>query len=157
MVESEGLRGRSLFWYSVTKSLNPEEESLAEPARSFASVGGLELLVLLLVRQEEGNAYAFSLQVGLFHSARRSLCLGTICKTLHRLEAKGFVVPQVEPPNGLEGRPRKRYGLTGAGLGTLEASLRGIFRCFKRTDRAWLLSLLPQDLGGTKVHSHPSP
>ena len=53
-------------------------------------LGELELLVLLVVRAGRGEAYGGIIQMTLGIRARREVSLGTICKTLHRLEARGL-------------------------------------------------------------------
>jgi len=88
------------------------------------ALGELELPVLLIVQKERGEAYGWLIQYRLFLHFRRQLALGTICKTLHRLEAKGYAQsrwgsPRPEPG----GRGRKLYTITANGSAALESGV----------------------------------
>src|SRR5438552_17383715 len=93
-------------------------------SRSLDHVGEFELLVLLSVRSQSGNAYSYTLQMDLVISARRQVCLGTICKTLHRLEARGLVCSQFGPTRPEPGGKRRRlYSITPTGEQQLQTVL----------------------------------
>ncbi|SRR3954468_20798510 len=86
--------------------------------------GELEQLVLLAVMQAGDDAYGVVVQAAVRRKARRDLTLGTIYKTLSRLEAKGFVTSQLgEPTAERGGRAKRYYRVTAVGRRTLEHQL----------------------------------
>lgn len=93
-----------------------------------------QLLLLALLKlhpHEEGHAPALQITLGY---AGHPVALGTICKTLHRLEEKGFVEgrwgrPRREPG----GRRRREYQVTAKGLEALRVALATIHRLYGRT------------------------
>jgi len=89
-----------------------------------SSLGELESLVLLAVLRCGDDAYGVPVRDEIRRRARRSLTLGTVYKTLVRLETKGLLSATVgdpEPRRG--GRRRKVYHLTGAGRSALQQTL----------------------------------
>jgi len=96
--------------------------------------GEFELLVLLAILRLNGEAYGVTILEELERETSRSLTLGTVYKTLGRLEGKGWVTTRVAPPTRERGGRRKKlYDLTPAGmeaarrtLGDLRRMARGL-------------------------------
>lgn len=92
-------------------------------------LGELEQVVLLAALRLDGDGYGVSIQNAVERATGRDLTLGTIHKTLVRLEAKGMVSSRMgesEPVRG--GRRKRHYEVTPAGLKVLKASLRALRR-----------------------------
>ena len=92
-------------------------------------LGELEQTVLLATLRLNGDGYGVSIQDAIRKATARDLTIGTIHKTLVRLEAKGFVdsrMGDASPRRG--GRARRHYEVTPDGLKVLRASLRAIKR-----------------------------
>src|SRR4029079_5866253 len=86
--------------------------------------GELEQLVLLGVIQEADDAYGVVVQTAIRRKARRDLTLGTIYKTLSRLETKGFVTSALGEPTAERGGRAKRYfRVSAAGRRALQQQL----------------------------------
>lgn len=73
------------------------------------TIGELEQLVLLAVMQAGDDAYGVVVQSAIRRKARRDLTLGTIYKTLSRLETKGIVTSELGEPTAERGGRAKRY------------------------------------------------
>jgi PadR family transcriptional regulator PadR len=94
------------------------------PDKSWPSLGELEFLVLLAVLRQDGEAYGVPVRDEMRRRAGRSLTLGTVYKTLMRLEAKGLLATSTsEPEPRRGGRRRKLYGLTAQGERALQRTL----------------------------------
>jgi DNA-binding PadR family transcriptional regulator len=92
-------------------------------------LGELEQLVLLGVLRVGDNAYGVPVHDEIQRRAGRDLTLGTIYKTLTRLEEKGLVVSRVGAPTAERGGRRTRiYSVTLAGKRSLQASMRTLQR-----------------------------
>src|SRR5215218_5147445 len=92
-------------------------------------LGELEQLVLLGVLRVGDNAYGVPVHHEIQQRANRDLTLGTIYKTLTRLEEKGLVASRVGAPTAERGGRRTRiYSVTPAGKRSLQASLRTLQR-----------------------------
>ena len=92
-------------------------------------LGDLEQVVLLAVLQAGDDAYGVPVQAEIHRRARRTLTLGTIYKTLGRLEAKGFVTSRLgEPTAERGGRAKRYYALTPAGRQAVRSSLAALRR-----------------------------
>lgn len=92
-------------------------------------LGELEQVVLLAALRLDGDGYGVSVQDAVHRATGRDLTLGTIHKTLVRLEAKGMVSSRMgesEPVRG--GRRKRHYRVTPVGLKVLKASLRALRR-----------------------------
>lgn len=86
--------------------------------------GEFELLVLLAILQLEDSAYGVTIREKVEEETSRSLTLGTMYKTLGRLEGKGYVTTRISPPTRERGGRRKKlYALTPAGLEAARQSL----------------------------------
>ena len=86
--------------------------------------GEFELLVLLAVLRLRDDAYGVTVLEELERETSRTLTLGTVYKTLGRLELKGYLRTRIAPPTQERGGRRKKlYTLTSAGLETARRSL----------------------------------
>jgi len=87
-------------------------------------LGELEHVVLLAVLQAGDDAYGVSVRDEIRRRVRRDLTLGTVYKTLTRLEAKGFVTArQGEPTAERGGRAKRYYSVTAAGRRAVRGTL----------------------------------
>jgi len=87
-------------------------------------LGEFEQLVLLALLRLDHAGYGVTVREELLRRAGRRVSLGTVYKTLLRLEAKGLVAAQIgEPTPERGGRRKKHYALTGAGQRALTRSL----------------------------------
>jgi DNA-binding PadR family transcriptional regulator len=94
-----------------------------------AHAGELELLILLAVQRLEGEAYGVTVLEELERETSRSLTLGSVYKTLGRLEGKGLLTSSVAPPTQARGGRRKKiYELTPAGLEAVRSTLTDLRR-----------------------------
>lgn len=99
------------------------------PDKSPSSLGELESFVLLAVLRCDGGAYGVPVREEIRRRAGRSLTLGTVYKTLMRLEAKGFLTTTVTAPAPRRGgRRRKLYRLTAPGRRVLQHTLTALDR-----------------------------
>ncbi|HYC51437.1 MAG TPA: helix-turn-helix transcriptional regulator [Gemmatimonadaceae bacterium] len=92
-------------------------------------LGELEQIVLLATLRLGGDGYGVPIQDAIRKATGRDLTLGTIHKTLVRLEDKGFVASRMgeaSPHRG--GRAKRHYEVTPAGLKQLRASVRALRR-----------------------------
>lgn len=86
--------------------------------------GEFELLVLLAVLRLGEDAYGVTVLEELERETSRRLTLGTVYKTLGRLELKGYVRTRIAPPTQERGGRRKKlYSLTSTGLDAARRSL----------------------------------
>ena len=92
-------------------------------------LGDLEQLVLLALLRVGDGAYGVPIHAELLKSAKRDVTLGTIYKTLSRLEDKGFVRSFEGAPTAQRGGRRTRcFAMTPVGRRTLRASLETLRR-----------------------------
>jgi PadR family transcriptional regulator len=92
-------------------------------------LGELEQLVLLGVMRAGPDAYGVPVHDEIQRRAARDLTLGTIYKTLTRLEDKGMVGSRIGEPTAQRGGRRTRcYHVTPAGARALQASIRSLRR-----------------------------
>ena len=86
--------------------------------------GEFELLVLLAILRLGEGAYGVTIRQELERETSRTLALGTVYKTLGRLEGKGYLQTRVAPPTRERGGRRKKlYDLTPVGLELAQRSL----------------------------------
>ena len=86
--------------------------------------GEFELLVLLAILRLGDDAYGVTVREELERETSRTLTLGTVYKTLGRLEGKGQLRSRVAPPTRERGGRRKKlYDLTPTGLEAAQRSL----------------------------------
>jgi PadR family transcriptional regulator PadR len=89
-----------------------------------AHTGEFELLVLLAILRLDDDAYGVTVLDELERRTARTLTLGTVYKTLSRLEQKGYVRTRVAPPTQQRGGRRKKlYSVTAAGRRAARHSL----------------------------------
>ena len=89
----------------------------------------LEQAVLLATLRLDGDGYGLSIRDEIARATGRDLVIGTIHKTLTRLEAKELVASRMgesSPHRG--GRAKRHYTVTAAGVRELKASLQSIRR-----------------------------
>ena len=92
-------------------------------------LGDLEQLVLLAVLRVGRDAYGVPVHQAILTRAGRDLTLGSIYKTLARLETKGLVTSRIGAPTALRGGRRTRcYSVTAVGKRTLQASMQSLQR-----------------------------
>jgi PadR family transcriptional regulator len=92
-------------------------------------LGDLEQLVLLALLRIGPDAYGVSVRDAVHERAARDLTLGTIYKTLARLEAKGLVVSRVgDPTPERGGRAKRHFAVTAAGQRAVRASFASLRR-----------------------------
>lgn len=97
--------------------------------------GELELVVLLAIQRLGDDAYGVTVLDELERRTSRSLTLGTVYKTLGRLEGKGWVRTTVAPPTGERGgRRRKLYQLTAHGTDAARNALTDLRRLAEGLD-----------------------
>ena len=92
-------------------------------------LGELEQVVLLSALRLGDTGYGVSIKDEIQKATRRDLTLGTIHKTLVRLEQKGFLesrLGEATPQRG--GRAKRHYSVTSEGLKELRASMRALRR-----------------------------
>ena len=90
-------------------------------------LGELEQVVLLATLRLGDDGYGVTIQDAIRRATARDLTLGTVHKTLVRLEAKGLVASRLgdsEPVRG--GRRKRHYRVTPAGLRMLRASINAL-------------------------------
>ena len=86
-------------------------------------LGELEQIVLLAVLRVGDDAYGVPVHQEIVRLAKRDLTLGTVYKTLSRLEDKGFVRSYEEKPKQQRNDRRRRcFAVTTAGRKSLEAT-----------------------------------
>jgi DNA-binding PadR family transcriptional regulator len=92
-------------------------------------LGELEQLVLLAVLRVGKDAYGVPVHDEIQQRAGRDLTLGTIYKTLSRLEEKGLASSYIGEPTAERGGRRTRcYVVTAAGKRSLEAAFNTLRR-----------------------------
>jgi PadR family transcriptional regulator, regulatory protein PadR len=87
-------------------------------------LGELEQLVLLALLHLGGEGSGVTVREELGRQAHRNVSLGTVYKTLLRMESKGLVRASVgDPTPERGGRRKKHYAVTHAGRRSLQRSL----------------------------------
>lgn len=103
-----------------------------------AHLGEFEQLLLLALLRLAGTGYGATLQDQLRDQGGRSVSLGTIYKTLFRLESKGLVTSHLgEPTPERGGRRKKHYRVTASGQQALQRALLALRRMSHGLDTAW--------------------
>src|SRR5438067_11880077 len=86
-------------------------------------LGEFEQVVLLAILRVGEGAYGVPVREEILQRTGRDVTLGTIYKTLARLEDKGFLASTVGEPTAQRGGRRKRcYAVTAAGRRSLKHS-----------------------------------
>src|SRR4029079_14193529 len=92
-------------------------------------LGELEQLILLALARLEDNASGVTIREAVHEATGRDITLGTVYKTLSRLEQKKFVSCWLtEPTQERGGRRKKMYELNALGKRALRQSLEGLRR-----------------------------
>jgi PadR family transcriptional regulator PadR len=92
-------------------------------------MGEFELLVMLAVLRLGSGAYGVTVREELERETSRTLTLGTVYKTLGRLEAKGYLRSRASEPTAERGGRRKKlYEVTSSGLTAIQYSLADLRR-----------------------------
>lgn len=101
-------------------------------------LGEFEQLVLLALLRLDREGYGVTVQAELARHGGRQVSLGTVYKTLLRLEAKGLAATRVgEPTPERGGRRKKHYSVTAPGRHALQRSLAALRRLARGLDPAW--------------------
>ena len=86
--------------------------------------GEFEMLLMLAVMRLGEDAYGVTIREELENETSRTLTLGTVYKTLGRLEEKGYLLSRTsEPVAERGGRRKKLYELSPSGLEAVRRSL----------------------------------
>ena len=95
-------------------------------------LGEFEQLVLLALLRLGREGYGVTVRAELLGRGGREVSLGTVYKTLFRLEAKGLIIAHLgEPTPARGGRRKKHYVVNARGRSALQrslAALRGLSR-----------------------------
>lgn len=98
-------------------------------------LGELEQIVLLAVLRVGEGAYGVPVHAEIVEITQRDLTLGTVYKTLSRLEDKGFVRSfEGEPTPQRGGRRTRCFTVTSAGRRALQTSLATLRRMARGLD-----------------------
>ncbi len=102
------------------------------------NLGEFEQLVLLTLLGLGQEAYGVTVRAQLERRGGRTVSLGTVYKTLLRLEAKGLVTAHFgEPTAERGGRRKKHYEVTAPGRRALQRSLSALRKLARGLDAAW--------------------
>jgi PadR family transcriptional regulator PadR len=102
-----------------------------------ANLGEFEQLVLLALLRLGPDGYGVTVQDELGRQTGRSVSLGSVYKTLLRLESKGLVSAHLgEPTAERGGRRKKHYAVTLAGRKALQRSLAALRKLSRGLDGA---------------------
>lgn len=103
-----------------------------------SNLGEFEQLLLLALLRLGDEGYGVTVRRELERRAGRAVSLGTVYKTLLRLEAKALVAATIgEPTPERGGRRKKYYALTPAGRRALERSLAALRKMSRGLAPAW--------------------
>lgn len=108
------------------------------PKRDHGYPGEFEILVMLSVLRLGPNAYGVTIREELEKETSRTLTLGTIYKTLGRLEAKGYLHTRISEPLAVRGGRRKKlYLVSTMGLRVVNRSLADLWHMASGLDLEW--------------------
>jgi PadR family transcriptional regulator, regulatory protein PadR len=82
-------------------------------------LGEFEQIVLLAVARLKADAYGMSVRAEIVERSGREVTIGAMYATLDRLVAKGYLRARDESS---EGRPRRFFAITSAGVEALESA-----------------------------------
>ena len=92
-------------------------------------LGELEQVVMLATLRMGDDGYGVTIQDAIHRATGRDLTIGTIHKTLVRLEAKGLIASRMGDATPVRGgRAKRHYKVTPAGLKALRASIAALRR-----------------------------
>lgn len=102
------------------------------------SLGEFEQLVLLAVMRLGEDAYGITVRRELDERAGRSVSLGTVYKTLERLESKGCLTSRTTDPVAERGGRRKKvFQASALGVQALRASMASLQRMAEGLEEHW--------------------
>ena len=102
-----------------------------------AFLGEWEQLVLLGIMRDDGRVGILGLREHLSSVVGRRVARGALYSTLDRLEAKGYVRWELEPPTpGRGGHPSRRFAVTRSGRAAVRASRRALQSLWYEIDEA---------------------
>ena len=102
------------------------------------NLGEFEQLVLLALLRLGKEGYGVTVRDELLEHGGRDVSLGTVYKTLFRLEAKGLIQAHVgEPTPERGGRRKKHYAVNARGRTALQRSLTALRGLSRGLDPAW--------------------
>jgi PadR family transcriptional regulator PadR len=97
--------------------------------------GEFEVLVMMAVQRLGDDAYGITIRSELERETSRTITLGTIYKTLMRLESKGYLRSRTSPPMAERGGRRKKlYEVSPTGLDVVRRSLGDMLRLARGLD-----------------------
>jgi PadR family transcriptional regulator PadR len=87
-------------------------------------LGEFEQMVMLAIARLEGEAYGMAIRREIEERSGRDVSIGAVYATIERLLGKDYldVVTPSGRPADADGRARRFYALTRAGIGALETS-----------------------------------
>lgn len=89
--------------------------------------GEFEMLLMLAVLRLGSDAYGVTIREELENETSRTLTLGTVYKTLGRLQEKGHLSSRASAPTAERGGRRKKlYELSPSGLAAVQRSLQDL-------------------------------
>jgi PadR family transcriptional regulator PadR len=108
------------------------------PDPDSARLGESEIMVLLAILRLGPEAYGVTIREELEQETSRTFTLGTIYKSLGRLEAKGYLHTRVSAPTAVRGGRRKKlYHVSAAGLRAVHRSLADLWRLTRGLQLEW--------------------
>ena len=101
-------------------------------------LGEFEILVLAALLQLGEEAYGVPVRREIERRSGRSVTVGAVYTTLHRLEKKGLVSSRTGPPSPVRGgRARRYFTIEAAGRRDLERSLATLRRMVDGLEPGW--------------------
>ena len=100
--------------------------------------GEFEIMVMLAILRLGPDAYGVTIREELERETSRTLTLGTMYKSLSRLEAKGYLHTRISEPTAVRGGRRKKlYHVSATGLRAVNRSLADLWRLTRGLDLEW--------------------
>ena len=91
------------------------------------NIGNFELMILLALIRIDGNAYGVPISKEIEKRSGREVSVASVYATLERLEAKGFVSPELgEPTPERGGRAKRYFRITAKGVREVRATRRAL-------------------------------
>lgn len=101
-------------------------------------MGEFEIMVILAILRLGPNAYGVTIREELQQETSRTFTLGTIYKSLGRLEVKGYLHTRTSEPTAVRGGRRKKlYHVSATGLRVVNRSLADLWRLTRGLDLEW--------------------
>jgi len=100
--------------------------------------GEFEIMVMLAILRLGPDAYGVTIREELERETSRTLTLGTMYKSLSRLEAKGYLHTRISEPTAVRGGRRKKlYHVSTTGLRAVNRSLSDLWSLTRGLDLGW--------------------